>query len=291
MKHLLASVDKAFLRDWVEHGERATRPRDGLLAFVSARASTRTRTSVARAAQLLGLAFLEIPWTAFYGNPEVHEGARRLVRSELKSMGAAFVRAAVLRVDDQDLLEVAAGDAPPLVINGCTDQWHPLQSLADLRALRERTGALAGRAVAFVGNGDGPVAASLAVASAAVGCHVRIVGPYPPRNDVCRLTAALGCPVDYSTDPSAILGCVAVYADEWYYRALSDDERDATRPYRITPELLAAYAPDAAVMHCLPFGDEITPALLDTSTSLVWRQAALRAPALAAYVDYELEST
>lgn len=290
MKHLLNVIEPDFLHDWIDRGERTLSRREGLFVFISTRASTRTRTSVARAAQLLGLSFLEIPWSSFYGSPAIHHGAPRLLRSELKCMSLSSVCAVVIRNDDQNFIEAAAGEGPPLVINGCSERWHPLQSLADLRALRERAGELAGRDIAFVGNGESPVAASLAVAAATIGCRVRVVGPYPPRDSIRRLTSTLGIPIDYASEASAIRGCVAVYADEWFYRALNEAEREEVQPYQVTPEFLAAHAPGALVMHCLPFGEEIAPEVLDMKVSLVWRQAALRAPALAAYVDYAYES-
>ena len=81
------------------------------------------------------------------------------------------------------LLEEFAAAATRLhVINALTDEEHPCQALADFLTLQERLGPLAGRTLAFVGDGNN-VAASLAHAAAMLGVQL-------PRRESSGLSAA-----------------------------------------------------------------------------------------------------
>ena len=62
------------------------------------------------------------------------------------------------------------------VINGLTDYSHPCQALADLFTLKETHGELAGRKLAFVGDGNN-VARSLAIACGKLGVQFAIATP------------------------------------------------------------------------------------------------------------------
>jgi ornithine carbamoyltransferase len=63
-----------------------------------------------------------------------------------------FLSALMIRTFAQDEVEGFAEHASVPVINGLTDDSHPLQALADAMTLRERFGVLSGR-LAYVGDG------------------------------------------------------------------------------------------------------------------------------------------
>ncbi len=256
----------------------------GLVGFLTQRASTRTRVSVAAAAHSLGLGFLELPWASFYGNEEVHLLAAQNWRSEMRSLALCGVRVLVARLASQDLLESLARDSPIPVINGCTDRWHPLQLLADLRALHGAFGALAGLSIAFVGNAQGSVARSLLVDGSRAGLRVTVIAPEPfgPTADVMAQVRPQARPVHTRDVERGLNGVDAVYTDEWFYRPPTSDERRLFRPYCLTRELLDRCAPKARILHCLPFAEEMESELLDDPRSLIWRQVAERTPATAA---------
>jgi ornithine carbamoyltransferase len=70
-------------------------------------------------------------------------------------------------------------------------------------------------------------------------------------------------------------------------------ERDTPfRPYTVDDALVAAAAPDAIVLHCLPAhrGEEITAAVLDGPQSAVWDQAENRRHAQKAVLAFLLRS-
>ena len=150
---------------------------------------------------------------AFGGRETVEDVARNLER---------WVSSAVVRTFAQARLRTFAAAAPGLhVINALTDEEHPCQALADMLTLQERFGALAGRTLAFVGDGNN-VAASLAHAGAMLGVHVRVASPtgfeLPARVRRCARSAsrATARRVTVTNDPiEAVRGADAVYTDVW----------------------------------------------------------------------------
>src|SRR5262245_60926319 len=114
-RHLLIDAPQDVARTWcgahtVERLPRQTS--DGLIAFVTCRASTRTRLSTASAARRLGLGFVEIPWESFYLNPEVHHRAVDNLTAELISMARSGVVALVARTPTHAYLQSLAEHSP-----------------------------------------------------------------------------------------------------------------------------------------------------------------------------------
>ena len=65
-----------------------------------------------------------------------------------------YLDALVIRWHAHDGLEEFARHATVPIINGLTDLTHPCQVLADLLTMREAFGSLAGRRVAWIGDGN-----------------------------------------------------------------------------------------------------------------------------------------
>src|SRR5579871_4428201 len=124
------------------------RPLDGQhVALLFEKPSLRTRSTFTIAVRELGGDVIEPPSeVAFGGRETVEDVARNLER---------WVSAAVVRTFAQQRLERFAAAAPSLrVINALTDEEHPCQALADFLTLQEHLGALAGRTIAFIGDGN-----------------------------------------------------------------------------------------------------------------------------------------
>ena len=187
------------------------------------------------------------------------------------------------RVYDHGHLEaMAAVDAVPIV-NLLSDLAHPTQIVADLLTLRARWGELAGRSVAWVGDGNN-VARSLVLGAARAGVDVRLACPAGHFTDPVAVDGArsLGVEVLETTDPAeAVAGADAVYTDVWVsmgQEAEAAERIDAFSGYRVTTELMGRAAPGAVFLHCLPAhrGLEVDAAVIDGPASAVWDQAENR---------------
>ena len=95
-----------------------------------------------------------------------------------------FLSALMIRTFEQEEIEEFAEHASIPVINGLTDETHPLQALADAMTLRERFGSLAGLRVAYVGDGNN-VCHSLMRIAARFGAEFVAATPqgYEPNSD------------------------------------------------------------------------------------------------------------
>jgi ornithine carbamoyltransferase len=194
---------------------------------------------------------------------------------------------AIVRTFGQDLLARFAAAAPRLhVVNALTNEEHPCQALADMLTLRERTGALAGRTLAYVGDGNN-VAVSLAHAGAVLGVHVRVASPAGyelPQSavDAARAVARHGATIEILNHArQAVAGADAVYTDVW--TSMGQEEQARTRenvfkPFQVNDALMRAAAPGAVFMHCLPAhrGFEVTAEVMDSPASVAFDQAENR---------------
>ncbi len=198
-----------------------------------------------------------------------------------------FLSALMIRTFEQEEVEEFAEHASIPVINGLTDETHPLQALADAMTLRERFGTLAGIRIAYVGDGNN-VCHSLMRIAARFGMDFVAATPpgYEPSpafvagsSDDAR---ANGGSVTLTNDPrDAARGAHALYTDVWVSMG-QDEDRDRRlrdlEPYRIDDALLALADDDAVAMHCLPahVGEEISAEVLYGARCLAWEQAENR---------------
>jgi len=172
----------------------------------------------------------------------------------------------------------AVSDVP--VVNMLSDHSHPLQALADCLTMQRRLGDLAGRRIAYVGDWNN-VARSLAQAVVMLGGHVRLgcpAGYDAPVDDLAAIDALGAGTIEQVVDPvAAVDGADVVHTDTW--TSMGQEAEKAERQeifgrYRVDATLMAAAAPDAWFMHCLPAyrGLEVGPEVIDGPRSLVVEQ-------------------
>ncbi len=178
------------------------------------------------------------------------------------------------RVFEHDKLVRMAGASSVPVVNLLSDDAHPVQALADLLTLRQRLGPLAGRSVAYVGDGNN-VCRSLMIGAVLAGMEMRVATPpgyEPPADGVSTLT---------NDAAEAVMGVDAVYTDVW--ASMGQEEEAARRRqdfagFTIDDDLMARAAPEALFLHCLPAhrGEEVSASVIDGPQSAVWQQATNR---------------
>jgi len=257
----------------------ASRALDGrAVALVFEQPSTRTRVS------------FEVGVAEMGGHPMIlRPDELQLTRGEaLRDTALVLSRhvAAIgLRTGSDERLAELAEHASVPVVNMLSPSHHPCQALADLLTLREALGALEGRVLAYVGDGNN-VARSLAVLGGLAGLEVRIAAP--PR---FQLTGDAHGARLLDDPAAAVEGADAVYTDVWV--SMSDDEssaaerRETLAPYRLDAALLERAQPHAFAMHCLPAhpGDEIAADVLYGDRQRIWGQAENRRHAQKALLE------
>jgi ornithine carbamoyltransferase len=267
---------KAARLGWPKGRADADAPLEGhVLAMIFEKNSTRTRVSFDIAMRQLG------------GNALVMDaGSMQLGRGESVADTARvlsrMVDAIMIRTDDHAKIEEMARHADVPVINGLSDRSHPCQIVADLLTLLERGQALPGLQVAWLGDGNN-VLNSLIEASGLMKFTVRVAGPAgyePDRGYVERARAAGGEVVLTHDARAAVEGAQAVVTDCWVSMGQRETNAQvaAMQPYQVDEMLLAAAAPGAAFLHCLPAhrGEEVTDAVIDGPQSAVWDEAENR---------------
>jgi ornithine carbamoyltransferase len=249
------------------------------VALLFEKPSLRTRITFVLAVRELGGDVVELPDGVLFGARESPEDvARNLER---------WVDGIVVRTFAHAAVERLAAAAPRLhVVNALTDEEHPCQALADVLTLSERLGPLAGRTLAFVGDGNN-VATSVTQAAVMSGMHVRLAAPsgYALPEGVlaaCRAAAVTGATVTLTDDPeAAVAGADVVYTDVW--TSMGQEAEEAQRNpvfqrYQVNERLISFARPGALFMHCLPAhrGAEVTDAVIDSPVSVVFDQAENR---------------
>jgi ornithine carbamoyltransferase len=271
-----AKTRKAARRGWPQGRVDADAPgRDRTLAMIFQKNSTRTRFSFdAAIRQLGGAAIIATGADMQLGRGEtVADTARVLSR---------MVDAVMIRANHHhDVEALAAGSTAP-VVNGLSDRSHPCQIMADLMTFEEHRGNIAGRTVAWVGDGNN-VCASFIHAAAKFDFSLNIACPkaYAPAADDLKRAAEQKARVAVSEDPrEAVRGAHLVVTDTWV--SMGDEDKfprlAALEPYQVGAELMALAAPDALFMHCLPAhrGEEVTGEVIDGPQSVVWDEAENR---------------
>lgn len=250
------------------------------LALVFQKPSLRTRVSFEIAMRQLG-------GDALYLSPmEIKLGEREGAADAARVL-SRYVHGIVARTYLHDDVEALAAHATVPVINGLSDREHPCQILADLLTLREQLGSLAGRTLAWVGDGNN-VLHSLLYALPRIGMDLVISTPpgYEPEGTIMgeaeALAAAAGTVVELTHAPEqAVERADAIYTDVWYSMG-HEDEREMRlsvfRPYQVNRRLLSRAHPGVLVMHCLPAhrGEEITDEVLDSPQCMALDQAENR---------------
>ncbi len=238
------------------------------------KASTRTRLSFAAAAFQLGGHAIEL-------TASTSQLARGEPLSDTARVVSSYADAVVMRTTaDARLAEFVRWSSVP-VINGLTDGGHPVQVLTDLFTVEESVGALAGKRIAFVGDGSGNMARSFLEAAPLLDFTLQLGSPPEFRPPAAEAQPA-GSHLLISGDPrAAVAGADVVVTDVW--TSMGQEAEAAARlkafqGFTVDAALLAAARPGAIVLHCLPAhrGEEITDEVLEGPQSRVFQEAENR---------------
>jgi len=250
------------------------------LAMIFERPSLRTRVTFETGmTQLHGHAIYIGPNEAGLGTREsIPDVARNLDR---------WVDGIMARVFAHSKVDGLAASARIPVINGLSDDHHPVQALADIMTIREAAGSIAGHKLAYVGDGNN-VTHSLLQAAALTGLSISVATPakYEPRADIVKWAVdagrKTGCKVEITHDiAAAVKGAHFIYTDVWAsmgQEAEAEARRKIFLPYQVNAKVMKLAGTDPWFLHCLPAhrGDEVTDDVADSPRSLIFQQAENR---------------
>ncbi|MGH8582932.1 MAG: ornithine carbamoyltransferase [Gammaproteobacteria bacterium] len=253
-----------------------------VLAMLFEKASTRTRVSFEAAiAELGGHAMFLSPHDTQMGRGEPIEDTARVI--------SRMVDGIMIRTYAHDAIERFARYSVVPVINGLTDRYHPCQLLADMQTYAEHRGAIAGRQVAWIGDGNN-MCHSYIEAALLYGFELRLACPaaFSPHPEAF---AGAGTAVSQHRDPRAAAeGADLVVTDVWASMGQEQEgaaRREAFAGYQVDAALMRLARPDALFMHCLPAhrGEEVSAAVLEGPQSVVWDAAENRLHAQKALLE------
>ena len=244
------------------------------LALIFQKPSLRTRVSFEAAIVQLGGSAI------YLAEEHIGLGKREPVGDVAEVVGRMCDAITARTFEHRTVVELAAAAGVP-VINALTDYSHPCQAMADVMTMMEICGDLAGRKLAFIGDGNN-VARSLAALCGKLGIKFVLACPKGYELQEQLVTSPEAPPPEQTNDaPSAVAGADVIYTDTWVSmgqeqqrrKRLADFER-----FQVNDELLAAAPDHAVVMHCLPAyrGCEISEAAMAAHAQTIFAQAENR---------------
>jgi len=259
---------------------------DRTLAMIFEKASTRTRVSFEAGMYQMGGSVVNLTTgDSQLGRAEPIEDSARVI--------SRMVDLVMIRTYEQTKLEAFAANSRVPVINGLTNEYHPCQILADIFTFIEHRGSIAGKVVAWVGDGNNMASTWLQAASI-LGFTLHVSTPSGYEVDAKAAGVSdTGCIKVFKDPLEACRGAHLVTTDVWTsmgYEAENEARMKAFADWCVDGEMMAAAQPDALFMHCLPAhrGEEVEAGVIDGPQSVVWDEAENRMHVQKALMEYLL---
>lgn len=259
---------------------------DRTLAMIFEKASTRTRVSFEAGMYQLGGSVVHLTTDGSQlGRAEPIEDSAKVI--------SRMVDLVMIRTYEQTKIERFAEHSRVPVINGLTNEFHPCQILADIFTYIEHRGSIAGKTVAWVGDGNN-MANTWLQASEILGFTVHVSTPsgYEVDQDIAGLRSSDSYKV-FKDPMQACTDTDLVTTDVWTsmgYEAENEARKTAFADWCVDEDMMRAAKPDALFMHCLPAhrGEEVEAEVIDGPQSVVWEEAENRMHVQKALMEYLL---
>ena len=259
---------------------------DRTLAMIFEKASTRTRISFEAGMYQLGGSVVHLTTgDSQLGRAEPIDDSAKVI--------SRMVDLVMIRTYEQTKLEKFAEHSRVPVINGLTNEFHPCQILADIFTYIEHRGSIAGKTVAWVGDGNNMANTWL---QAAEMLDFTVHLSTPSGYEVDQSIAGVRSNASYKVfkDPmEACAGADLVTTDVWTsmgYEAENEARKKAFADWCVDTDMMRAAKPDALFMHCLPAhrGEEVEADVIDGPQSVVWDEAENRMHVQKALMEFLL---
>ncbi len=266
--------------------EKYTPLTDRTLAMIFEKASTRTRVSFEAGMYQMGGSVVHLTTgDSQLGRSEPVEDSARVI--------SRMVDIVMIRTYEQAKIVKFAANSRVPVINGLTNEYHPCQILADIFTYIEHRGSIAGKVVAWVGDGNN-MANTWLQAAELLGFTVHVSTPsgYEIDPEVAGISDK-GCYKVFKDPMDACRGAHLVTTDVWTsmgFEAENEERKKAFADWCVDAEMMGVAAPDALFMHSLPAhrGEEVEAEVIDGPQSVVWDEAENRLHVQKALMEYLL---
>ena len=259
---------------------------DRTLAMIFEKASTRTRVSFEAGMYQMGGSVVNLTTgDSQLGRAEPVEDSARVI--------SRMVDIVMIRTFEQAKLEAFAAHSRVPVINGLTNEYHPCQILADVFTFIEHRGSIAGKVVAWVGDGNN-MANTWLQAADILGFTLHVSTPTGYEIDTAVAgVARRDCLKTFNHPHDACRGAHLVTTDVWTsmgYETENEARMKAFVDWCVDADMMAAARKDALFMHCLPAhrGEEVEADVIDGPQSVVWDEAENRMHVQKALMEYLL---
>ena len=247
------------------------------LAMIFEKSSTRTRVSFETGIYQLGGQGL------FLSSRDIQLGRGEPIKDTARVI-SSMVDMAMLRVYKQsDLVEFAKFSSVP-VINGLSDDLHPVQLMADYMTIKEIAN---GETIAYTGDGNNMSTSRLMLASI-LGLELHIATPkgYEPNKNfinIAKENAKIsGAKILLTHNPKeAIEGANVVATDTWISMGQEDEKERKVKDFEgfcVNKNLMSLACKDAILLHCLPAyrGYEVSDKVFESHARDIFLEAENR---------------
>ncbi len=233
--------------------------------------SLRMRSAIEIGVKQLGGECILLPYSA----SDMHAGEN--VKDIVNAISRFGVGALITRSIPQKELSEFCAVSPMPIINSHNETSMPLQAIADLFTIWEKTGKLENLKLAYLGKASS-AAASLAMCAVKCGLNVSMAMPKEysfsrERIDEIRQYGN----VLITDDPiEAVRDANVIYTDSYgYHQTPPAEEKQIMKPYQVNMRIASVASHGAFFMHPLPAtrGLEVTPEIIDGKFSIVYDQA------------------
>ena len=249
------------------------------LGMIFEKSSTRTRVSFETGIYQLGGIGL------FLSSNDIQLG-RGEPMSDTARVISRMVDMVMIRTFEQSKIEEFAKYSKVPVINGLTNEFHPVQLMADYMTIQE-AGLDKDLVAAYVGDGNNMAHSWLNMA-AKLGFELRIATPKGYEVDTDILANALemaklsGAKITITNDPKeAITGSTVVTTDTWVSMGQEEQKEKRLKDfngYIVDSNMMKLAQERAIFLHCLPAyrGYEVSEEVMEGPQSLIFEEAENR---------------
>jgi len=276
----------AFIKKKFKAYEKHQPLADRTMVMIFEKASTRTRVSFEAGMYQLGGTVVNLTTEGSQlGRAEPIEDSAKVI--------SRMVDLVMIRTFEQNKINRFAEHSRVPVINGLTNEFHPCQILADIFTYIEHRGAIQGKTVAWVGDGNN-MANTWLQASEILGfkVHLSTPGGYEVDQSIAGIRSSESYQV-FKDPMQACAGADLVTTDVWTsmgYEAENEARKKAFADWCVDSEMMRAAKADALFMHCLPAhrGEEVEAEVIDGPQSVVWDEAENRMHVQKALMEFLL---